>query len=147
MAGQDKETPVLLYDGACSFCSASVQFVLRHDRGGKLRFAPLQSAYGQRVVAGHPELLGVDSAVWVEAGEARVLTRSAMGLRVAGYLGSWWRLALVFWIVPRAVRDWLYDRIARHRRLLGGRAAHCIVPTPEVRHRFLETPDTTAPRG
>jgi predicted DCC family thiol-disulfide oxidoreductase YuxK len=145
MASRAAEGPVLLYDGTCSFCSAAVQFVLRHDRGGKLRFAPLQGVYGHRVLAGHPELRGIDSAMWVDAGETRVLARSAMGLRVARYLGGWWRLALVFWIVPRAVRDWVYDRIARHRHLLVGKASHCIVPTPGVRHRFLEIPDTTVP--
>lgn len=131
------EAPVLLYDGSCGFCSTAVQFVLRHDHLGTLRFAALQSPFGERALAQHSELRGVDSAVWVDLARGQVLTRSAAGLRVARYLGGLWRLALLLWVVPRPIRDWVYDLIARHRHLLAGEATHCLVPAPDVRHRFL----------
>ena len=137
MSGLAGEGPVLLYDGSCGFCSATVQFVLRHDRLGALRFAALQSPFGERAVAEHPELRGVDSAVWVDLTRGRVLTRSAAGLRVARYLGGVWRLALLLWVVPQPIRDWFYDLIARQRHLLVGGATDCLVPGPDVRHRFL----------
>jgi predicted DCC family thiol-disulfide oxidoreductase YuxK len=132
------EAPVLLYDGSCGFCNATVQLVLRHDRRGTLRFAAIQSPFGERALARHPELRGVDSVVWVDPVKGQVLTRSGAGLRVAAYLGGLWRLALLLWIVPRPIRDWGYDLVARHRHLLIGRAAHCLVPSPDVRHRFLD---------
>lgn len=133
---------VLLYDGTCGFCAESVQLVLRHDRRRTLRFAALQGEFGTAMRASHPELAHVDSIIWVERdadGRAsRVLVRSDAALRVAEYLGGWWRLAGAARLLPRPVRDAAYDFIARHRhRLLGG-GPSCLVPSPEVRERFLD---------
>jgi len=133
-------SPVLLYDGACSFCSRAAAFVLRFDKGGRLRFAPLGGVYGNMVAAKHPELAGVDSMVWLEEdvqGGSRVLVKSDAALRVARYLGGRYRLALLFGIVPRRARDWMYDLVARHRRLLEAGDA-CDLPPAGERHRFLE---------
>lgn len=134
-------TPVLLYDGSCGFCDRTVQLILRADRHGHLRFAPLDGPTARAVVARHPELAGIDSLVFVEpgpggAGEA-VLVRSAAALRVARYLGGWWRLALVASILPKSLRDAAYDRFARNRHRWFGRLEACPVPPPGVRDRFL----------
>lgn len=132
--------PLLLFDGTCGFCAASVQLVLRHDRRGTVRFAPLEGPTGRRILGRHPDLAAVDSVVWVDdpdgAGE-RVLTRSTAALRVARYLGGAWHLARVGWVVPRVLRDALYDLIARHRHRLSAAADACAPPPPEERHRFL----------
>jgi predicted DCC family thiol-disulfide oxidoreductase YuxK len=129
---------VLLYDGNCGFCAESVQLVLRHDRKGTLRFAPLQGTLGTAVREAHPELDGVDSVLWLEPGGERVLVRSAAALRVVRYLGGWWHLLRIGALVPTPIRDGVYRLIARHRhRLLRGGPA-CLVPGPEVRGRFLE---------
>lgn len=77
--------------------------------------------------------------VWLEAADDYPLTRSAAGLRVAAYLGGFWRLALILWIVPRPIRDWGYDMVARHRHLLTRASARCVVPPPEARERFMDT--------
>ena len=134
--------PVLLYDGTCGFCADSVQLVLRHDQRQVLRFAPLQGAFGAAVRSRHPELAQVDSVVWVEAPDGgaaeRVLVRSDAALRVAQYLGGWFRLARVAGVLPRPVRDAVYDLIARHRHRLSGDGPSCLVPGPEVRSRFLD---------
>jgi predicted DCC family thiol-disulfide oxidoreductase YuxK len=134
--------PVLLYDGTCGFCAESVQLVLRHDRRGTLRFAALQGAFGTEVRARHPELEGVDSVIWVDPpsnGRAdRVLVRSDAAIRVAGYLGGWFNLVRLGRLLPRFVRDGLYDAIARHRHRLLGSGPSCLVPAPEVRERFLD---------
>jgi predicted DCC family thiol-disulfide oxidoreductase YuxK len=133
--------PVLLFDGTCGFCAASVQLILRHDRRGTLRFAPLQSAYGGGVRGRHPEL-GLDSIVWVEPAAdgtpERVFVRSAASLRVARYLGGVWRLALVYALLPVRLRDAAYDFVARHRHHLPGSGNSCLVPSPEIRARFLD---------
>ncbi|RPJ83480.1 MAG: DUF393 domain-containing protein [Acidobacteria bacterium] len=134
--------PVLLYDGSCPFCSRAAAFVLRFDKGGRLRFAPLGSAYGLGVAADHPELDVVDSMVWLEedgAGRTRVLVKSDAALQVARYLGGWFRVALALRIVPRRLRDLTYDFVARHRhRLRGAGGDRCFLPPPRERHRFLE---------
>lgn len=132
--------PVLLYDGACGFCSATVQLVLRRDRRGTLRFAALQGAYARDLIARHQELAGVDSLVWAEpsARGERVFVRSAASLRLARYLAGHWHLALLIWLLPRFLRDSAYDVVARHRHRLGGPAEACFVPPPEMRLRFLD---------
>jgi predicted DCC family thiol-disulfide oxidoreductase YuxK len=140
--GMAAASPVLLYDGACGFCAESVQLVLRHDRRRTLRFAALQGAYGIALRARHPELDGVDSMVWVEPDEtangSRVLVRSDAALRVARYLGGWWNLAMIGQLLPRPVRDSLYNLIARHRHRLLETDPTCLLPDPEVRERFLD---------
>jgi predicted DCC family thiol-disulfide oxidoreductase YuxK len=134
--------PVLLYDGTCGFCAESVQFVLRHDRRGTLRFAALQGAFGTEVRARHPELEGVDSVIWVDppsdGGADRVFVRSDAAIRVARYLGGWFKLVRLGRLLPRFMRDGLYDTIARHRHRLLSNGPSCLIPAPEVRERFLD---------
>ena len=139
--------PVLLYDGTCGFCAASVQWVLARDRVGTLRFAPLQGETARPILARHPELAGVDSVAWVErsgealeAREARetVYVRSAAAIAVARYLGGKWSVvARLAALVPRSIRDRGYDLIARHRQRLTRNGPECLVPTAEERGRFL----------
>jgi predicted DCC family thiol-disulfide oxidoreductase YuxK len=132
--------PVLLYDGSCGFCAGSVRFVLRHDRGGTLRFAALQSPFGRRVVAGHPQLRDVDSMVWLDQSDGKnqphVRVRSDAALRVLEYLGGWWTIGRILRLVPRPVRDAGYDLVARHRHRLS--QAECVLPSAAERRRFLE---------
>ncbi|MGH7497937.1 MAG: thiol-disulfide oxidoreductase DCC family protein [Gemmatimonadales bacterium] len=135
--------PILLYDGTCGFCAESVQLVLRHDRRRTLRFASLEGGYGRLVRARHLELDGVDSIVWFEPQEAgeveKVLVRSDAALRVARYLGGWWKLSLAAFVLPRFLRDSIYNLIARHRHKLLGSGPSCLVPAPDERNRFLDT--------
>ena len=138
---QDPTTPVLLYDGLCSFCNGAVQFVLKRDSRGAIRFAALQGDYAREVIARHPELAGVDSLILVEpdaaTGIEKVYVRSAGALRTARYLDGAWRLTRALAIVPRPIRDWAYDLFARWRYRLFGRYDSCPIPTPEQRARFL----------
>lgn len=135
---------LLLFDGTCGFCAESVQFVLqREKRRRTLRFAALQSQSGTEVRERHPELDRIDSVIWVEpAGDGRgehVYVRSAAVLRVLHYLGGFWTVAA--WaaaIVPRFVRDAVYDFVARHRHRLIRRGKACLLPTPEQRERFVD---------
>jgi len=132
--------PVLLYDGVCGFCNKTVQTVIGLDREGSMRFAALQSDYGLRVVGRHPELRGVDSVVFVEqtAGGERVHVRSDAALKVASYLGGFWKLFLAAKVLPRPLRDYFYDLFARNRYRVFGKYDTCMLPPPEVRSRFLD---------
>ena len=133
--------PVLLFDGLCTLCDGTVSFVLGRDRSGRIRFAPLQGAFAAGVVKRHPDLTGVDSLVLVESredGGERVRVRSDAALRLAVLMGGPWRLLAAFRIVPRAVRDAVYDWVARNRHRWFGRRETCRLPTPDERARFLD---------
>ena len=139
------QSPVLLYDGTCGFCAKSVQFVLqREHRRRTLRFASLDSSIGREVRAQYPELDGVDSVIWIEAGSTekdyRLYVRSEAVFRVLKYLGGvWTALAVAGAIIPRSLRDWLYDFVARHRhKIIPREAESCLLPSPEQRSRFID---------
>ena len=133
---------MLLYDGTCGFCARSVQFVLRHERpGGTLRFARLEGPLGTALRSRHPALATIDSVLWYEpptvSSPERLLWRSRGALRAARYLGGIWALlASLGTLVPRPLRDAVYDWIARHRRELAADA--CLLPTPEQKARFID---------
>jgi predicted DCC family thiol-disulfide oxidoreductase YuxK len=131
---------VMLYDGVCGFCNKSVQFMLDHDRKKTLRFAALQSDFGKAVIARHPGLEKVDSVVLVDrsGGEERIRVRSSAALGLSGYLGGFWGLARVTWIIPKPIRDFFYDLFARNRYRFFGKYDSCMLPPPEVRGRFLD---------
>lgn len=135
------EAPVLLYDGTCGFCNASVQFIIARDRRRSMRFAPLQSDIGQQVIGRHPELEGVDSVVYVDSiGDAEretVAVRSDAALAVCSYLGAPWSWAGASRIVPARLRDAGYDLFARHRYRFFGRHDACMLPPRDVRDRFI----------
>ena len=139
-ASPDSKTAVLLYDGACGFCAGSVQLILRlepESARARLQFAPLQGAFGTALAARFPELRQVDSVVWYDPSAQRVQLRSAAGLRVARHLGGLWSvLGVLGSVVPRPLRDAIYDGIARRRLALAAPA--CLLPTPEQRARFLD---------
>jgi predicted DCC family thiol-disulfide oxidoreductase YuxK len=131
-------TPILLFDGECGLCNRVVQRILQADRKGTLRFASLQGRFARDLIARHPELSGVDSMAWVEphgAGE-RVLIRSEAALRVADYLGFPWRAMTVARLIPRPLRDWGYDWVARRRHRWFPRVPACSIPAAESRDLF-----------
>ena len=133
--------PVLLYDGVCGFCNKSVQMILDHDRRGEMRFAALQSDFGRAVVERHPELQGVDSVVFLDTsdgGAERVFVRSEAALRVASYLGGPWKVFLAARLLPARLRDFLYNLFARNRYKIFGKYDSCMLPSPDVRSRFLD---------
>ena len=135
------DAPVLLYDGLCGFCDGTVQFILEHDRRGALRFATLQGDFARGVIERHPELAGVDSLVLVErgtSGEERIYVRSEGALQVATYLGGAWTLARGLRMVPRFLRDLVYDGFARVRYRVFGRYDACPIPSAEQRARFID---------
>ena len=129
-------TSLLLFDGVCNLCNGFVQFVIARDPAGRFQFAPLQSAAAARVL--RDARVGAplpDTVVLVENG--RTFTRSTAALRVARGLRAPWPLAYACIIVPRPVRDWMYDFVARHRYRWFGKKDARMVPTPDVRDRFL----------
>lgn len=128
---------VVLFDGVCSLCDRFVQFVIARDPAGRFRFGALQSAAARDLLASHavPDSFP-DSMALIEDG--RLFIRSSAALRIARRLTFPWPLAYALIMVPRPIRDWFYDRVAQHRYRWFGQRSQCLVPTPELRSRFLD---------
>lgn len=126
---------IIYFDGQCGLCDRFVQFVLRRDRAARYRFAPLQGSTARERVAAS---LGPESSQTVileEGGRFRV--RSDAALAILTGLGGAWRLAGLLRVIPRPLRDAVYDLVARNRNRWFGRLAECRVPEPAERDRFL----------
>jgi predicted DCC family thiol-disulfide oxidoreductase YuxK len=130
------EPALILFDGVCNLCNGAVNFVIRRDPAGRFRFAPLQEPGGQRLLAAHHlRREDFDSLVLLE--EGRSFLKSTAALRIARHLGALWPLLYFFIIVPRPLRDSVYDWVARNRYRWFGRRDACMVPAPDVLDRFL----------
>jgi predicted DCC family thiol-disulfide oxidoreductase YuxK len=127
---------LILFDGVCVLCSRWVAFILERDTQAIFRFASMQSPRGRKISASlnvdpdHPETFVV---IW----HGLPLTKSAGALAILGALPGWrWSRGLR--VVPRGLRDWLYDRVARNRYRIFGRRQSCLLPSPEVADRFID---------
>lgn len=128
---------VMLFDGVCNLCNASVSFYLRRDRVGAIRFAAMQSPAGRMLLTdlGLP-LSDFETLVVLDHGHLRVKSDATLRLLCALPM-PWPWLARVSALVPAPLRDWIYDRIASNRYRLAGRRAACRLPAPGERARFL----------
>jgi predicted DCC family thiol-disulfide oxidoreductase YuxK len=134
--GVTPEGCVVLFDGVCNLCNGWVRFLIARDRQARLRLASVQSDAGKAILAacGLPTE-EYNTMVFLEKGRAYV--KSTAFLRVVRYFPWPWPLLSAGLLVPRPIRDWLYDRVALNRYALFGRQEVCMVPTPEIRNRFL----------
>lgn len=127
---------IVLFDGVCNFCNASVNFVIEHDKAGYFKFATLQSEIGERMIEKHGiNSADTDSVIVVE--NDRAYTHSSGALRIAKRLDGIWSWAYAFVVVPKPIRDLAYKLFAKYRYKLFGRQDACMMPTPEIRARFL----------
>ena len=128
--------PVILFDGVCNFCNAVVKFVVRQDKKKIFRFAALQSPAGETLLKKYQlDWQRRDSFVLID--NAKVYQRSSAALRLYGKLSWYWKWTQLFWIIPRFLRDGIYDLIARNRYKWFGKKEVCMIPTPELKERFL----------
>jgi len=127
--------PIVLFDGVCNFCNGAVNFIIRYDKAARFRFAPLQSEIGRKIREQHAIGEDVDSIILIEGD--RAFLRSDAAIRIASGLGGVFSLARAFLILPQGVRDWAYSRFAAYRYHLFGKKDVCMIPTSEVRDRFL----------
>lgn len=128
--------PILLFDGVCNLCNASVQFVLKRDRQGQFRFASLQSEAAQELLRQFPEApAGINTVVLIENGQ--LYTKSDAALRAAKRLPGLWPVLYGFILLPRPLRNLAYDWIARNRYRWFGKEDQCMLPRPEWKERFL----------
>ncbi|HHW4678170.1 MAG TPA: thiol-disulfide oxidoreductase DCC family protein [Xylella sp.] len=130
-------TVVIVFDGVCVLCSGWVRFLLRHDRKKRYRFAAMQGVHGRGLLHAY----GLDSddpLSFLLVEDGRAWTDSDAMLRVLVGLGGVWRVAVCFHAFPRQWRDAFYCWVARNRYRWFGRHAHCLLPEPGERERFLD---------
>ena len=128
--------PVILFDGICNFCNSLVNFIIRQDKKKIFRFAALQSVTGKKLLEQYKiNWEETDSLVLVDNG--RAYQKSTAALRLYNQLPWYWKWTQVFRIVPKFIRDGVYKFIARNRYKWFGKKEECMVPTAEVKERFL----------
>jgi predicted DCC family thiol-disulfide oxidoreductase YuxK len=129
-----RKRPLFIFDGVCVLCSTGASFLMRHDSRGRVQFASAQSPLGSAIFRklGKPideSYLLIDAEGWH--------AKSDGYFQLAKILGGPWRLALVFRLIPRAIRDWLYDRVAANRYRWFGKSEYCALLTEEQRERLV----------
>jgi predicted DCC family thiol-disulfide oxidoreductase YuxK len=128
--------PVILFDGVCNFCNSAVNFTLQRNKKTNIRFAPLQSEAGQKLLQQYNLPVNeMESFVFIQEGKA--YQRSTAALKVCRHLRGLWPLCYGLIIVPRFIRDGIYNWIARNRYKWFGKKESCMIPTAEVKARFL----------
>lgn len=128
--------PVILFDGVCNLCNGFVQSIIKIDPQGKFQFAALQSEFGQEVMAkAQLPVHELNTVILYDNG--KIFTHSDVPLEICRRLGGAWTLLLVFKFIPRSLRNRIYNWVARNRYRWFGKQESCMIPTPELRQRFL----------
>lgn len=130
------DNPVMLYDGVCNLCNRSVRFVLERDSRHLFRFASLQSKEAQAILSRYGVTIQMDTIYLVQDGELH--DRSSAALRIMAKLSAPWPLMAVFLVIPKPLRDWVYNIVGKNRYRLFGRTDACQLPDEAVRRYFLD---------
>lgn len=133
----EPDKPVLLFDGICNFCSTIVTFTIKRDPQAKFMFAPLQSEIGLELLKKfNLPVNEFDSFILID--KDIFYSRSTAALKVIKGLKGIWPLLYIFIIIPAPIRDLVYNFIAKNRYKWFGKKEQCMVPTPDIKRRFLE---------
>ena len=128
---------IILFDGVCNLCNGAITFIIKRDKNDVFRYAPLQSEVSKNLAAKHKiDLDKVDSIILVT--DQSAVAKSTAALRIAKHLSGGWPLLAVFFILPTFLRNAVYDFIARNRYKWFGKKNACMIPTPELKSKFLD---------
>lgn len=129
--------PIILFDGVCNFCNYWVNFAIKRDKKKKLMFAALQGEAAKELLQQYQiNPTSLSSVILIDKGKA--YTQSSAAIRICKYLDGGWKLFYGLMIIPKFIRDFFYNIIARNRYKWYGKKESCMVPTPELRERFLD---------
>jgi len=126
---------LILFDGECNFCDHSVQFIIKHDKQALYRFASIQSNVGQEIIKKYHVPTNIDSLILLE--KDRCYYKSSAALKICRNLKGGWKTLYGLLLVPKPIRDYLYTIVARNRYKWFGKKDACILPSPEIRKKFL----------
>lgn len=133
---QNTTHKVILFDGVCNLCNGAVTYIIKRDPKDRFRFAALQSDIGNALVSQHAiDTSKVDSIILID--NDKVYVKSSAALRIARFMKGGYPLLYGFMIVPNFIRNWVYDLIARNRYKWYGKKESCMIPTPELKAKFL----------
>ena len=129
---------IILFDGVCNLCDSAVQFIIKHDKKDVFRFVALQSNLGIEIC----NYIGIDqkltdSIILYEPGKA-YYTKSEATLKIASQLGFFYKFLAIFRLFSKKISDSVYDYIAQNRYKWYGKKEHCMIPTAELKAKFLE---------
>ena len=130
------DVKIILFDGICNFCNSSVRFIIERDPSGSFRFASLQSKIGQELLRKHNIPETTDSFVLID--EHQAFIESTAALKVCSKLVWPWKIFSVFLLIPKPLRDSIYRMVARNRYKWFGIEESCMLPSGNIRDRFLE---------
>jgi predicted DCC family thiol-disulfide oxidoreductase YuxK len=137
MTMHNNQTHILLFDGVCNLCIGLVNFTIKRDSKEKFKFAALQSETGQALLKTFG-LSANDLDTFVLIIGEKYFLKSSAGLHVLRELGGVWKLFYALIIIPEPLRDYIYNVVAKRRYRIFGKRANCMIPTPEVKRRFLQ---------
>ena len=127
---------IILFDGLCNLCNGSVKFIIKRDKLESFKFASLQSSVGKSLLKQYGiNQERIDSIVYIK--DERFLLRSDAVLNILKDLGSIWKTCYIFIVVPKFIRDFVYNAIAKSRYRIFGKRDSCLILMEDQRHRFL----------
>ena len=132
-----EQKQLILFDGICNLCNSSVQYVIKHDSKDKFIFTALQSEVGQQIIKEYNIDTAKTDSILLYTPEVGISSKSTAALKIAFQLGFPNNLLCVFFIIPPFIRNWVYDYIANNRYKWYGKKESCMIPTPELKSKFL----------
>lgn len=127
---------IILFDGVCNFCNASINFIIDHDPQKRFKFAALQSEIGQQLLTKfHKNTVDFDSVILCRNNQ--FYQKSEAALEIVRHLSGFWQYLYVFKIFPTFFLDFFYELVAKNRYKIFGKSDTCRMPTPELRERFM----------
>lgn len=128
---------IILFDGVCNLCNSAITTIIKYDKKNDFLFTPLSSKTGQEIL-NHIQIdtSKIDSII-LYAPSLTYNIKSSAALKIMNSFGGFWKLSTVFWIVPKPIRDIIYDFIAKNRYKWFGKKENCMIPTPELKSKFL----------
>ncbi|MFL0352663.1 thiol-disulfide oxidoreductase DCC family protein [Xanthomarina sp. GH4-25] len=133
----EQNKQLILFDGVCNLCNASVQYVIKHDKNNEFMFAPLQGETGKKIINHYKiDTSKIDSII-LYTNTNKIYFKSTAALKIASKLGFPTNLLRVFLIVPAFIRNWVYNYIAKNRYKWYGKQNECMIPTENLKAKFL----------
>lgn len=133
-----KNKQLILFDGVCNLCNSSVLYVIKRDYENKFLFAPLQSNIAKSITSEYKiDTNKVDSILLYNPKKQKVYSKSTAALQIAKQLNFPTKLMAIFLVIPAFVRNWVYDYVAKNRYKWYGKKETCMIPTPELKAKFL----------
>ncbi len=129
---------LILFDGVCNLCNSSVNFIIKRDKKNTFLFTPLQSQLGKQIIEEYNIDTNKTDSILLYIPKKGITYKSTAALKIASHLGFPVKILSVFLIIPTFIRNWVYDFIAKNRYKWFGKKELCMIPTPELKNKFLE---------